>query len=112
MNPHRFHSIFRVSLIALALAFPALAHAQSERNKPYELQIVVHVAPNRLLTEVFRERIERELHDGFQGALGDMGRVKVTHEHPRLPDVLARRIKIIAGQLEGAFGGQDAFRAH
>ncbi len=64
-----------------------------ELNTPYDLHIVVHVAENRLLTDVFRNRIKRELHDGFQSALGDMGRVTVTDSHPRLADVLARGLR-------------------
>ncbi|HEY7425928.1 MAG TPA: hypothetical protein VH682_16980 [Gemmataceae bacterium] len=93
MNPQRFRQVFSVFLLAGALVFPTAAQAQSELNKPYELHIVVHVAQNRLLTDVFRERIERELHDGFQAGLGDMGRVEVAHKHPRLADVLARGLK-------------------
>jgi len=85
---------WRFGLVGLLLFLPAAAHAQSELKQPYNLHIVVHVAENRLLTEVFRDRIERELHDGFQAALGDMGRVKVSHEHPRLDDVLARGLKL------------------
>jgi hypothetical protein len=79
------------------LASPASAPAQSEASKPYELHIVVHVAQNRLLTDVFRDRIERELHDGVQAALGDMSRVKVMHEHPRLAEVLARGLRSLDG---------------
>ncbi|HWG45233.1 MAG TPA: hypothetical protein VN688_20885 [Gemmataceae bacterium] len=113
MNPPRLNSNILISpkrqrrgersrrwrswLVVFLLAFPATAHAQSERDKPYDLTIVVHVAQNRLLTDVFRERIERELRDGFQAGLGDMGRVKVTHEHPRLADVLARGLKSLDG---------------
>ncbi len=81
------------SLCSLCLCGESPTYAQSELNKPYELHIVVHVAQNRLLTDVFRERIERELHDGFQAALGDVGHVRVMHEHPRLPDVMARGLK-------------------
>jgi hypothetical protein len=92
MKTRRPHRLFHVFLCTAALAPPA-AQAQSELNKPYDLTIVVHVAENRLLTDVFRKRIERELHDGFQAALGDMGRVTVTHEHPRLADVLARGLR-------------------
>jgi len=68
-----------------------------ELNNPYNLHIVVHVAENRLLTDVFRNRIKRELHDGFQSALGDMGRVTVTDTHPRLADVLARGLRSLDG---------------
>ena len=86
-------SLLAIRARGASAAPAATAHAQSELNKPYNLHIVVHVAENRLLTEVFRERIERELHDGFQAGLGDMGRVTVSHEHPRLNDVLARGLK-------------------
>jgi hypothetical protein len=85
---------WRSGLVVLLLLLPAAAQAQGERNEPYNLHIVVHVAENRLLTEVFRERIERELRDGFQAGLGDMGHVTVSHDHPRLPDVLARGLKL------------------
>jgi hypothetical protein len=66
-------------------------------NEPYNLHIVVHVAENRLLTDVFRRNIERELRDGFQSDLGDMGRVEVTDKHPRLADVLARGLRSLEG---------------
>ncbi|HTU20163.1 MAG TPA: hypothetical protein VMG10_19015 [Gemmataceae bacterium] len=94
MNPQRFQPSFRVLSLGVALILPATAQAQSELNKPYNLHIVVYVAENRLLTDVFRDRIERELHDGFQAGLGDMGRVTVSHEHPRLDDVVARGLKL------------------
>ncbi len=82
--------VFYSAFCLLPSALSSAAQAQSEASNPYDLHIVVHVAENRLLTDVFRKRIERELHDGFQSALGDMGRVVVTDKHPRLPDVLAR----------------------
>lgn len=93
-SPHFLHG-FRMSLLAAALALPATAQAQSELNDPYNLTIVVHVAENRLLTDVFRKNIVRELHDGFQAALGDMGRVTVTDKHPRLADVLTRGLRAL-----------------
>jgi hypothetical protein len=86
-------SAWRFGLVGVLFFLPALAQAQSELNNPYKLHIVVHVAPNRLLTDVFRDRIERDLHDGFQAALGDMARVKVDHHHDRLKEVLERGLK-------------------
>ena len=51
-----------------------------------------------------------ELHDGFQDALRRYGRIKVTHEHPRLPDVLARaRVKIITGSWKERSEGKTHF---
>jgi hypothetical protein len=75
-----------------ALGLPA-ARADAELNKPYELHIILHVADHRLLTDVFRERVGRELRDGLQEALGDLGRVTVAYEHPRLKDVLGRGLE-------------------
>jgi hypothetical protein len=88
---------WRSGLVGLLLILPTTVQAQSELNNPYNLHIVVHVAENRLLTAVFRNRIKRELHDGFQSALGDMGRVTVTDTHPRLADVLARGLRSLDG---------------
>jgi tetratricopeptide (TPR) repeat protein len=86
-KPSAFFLSFLSSLCPLGLCGEMRA---DELNKPYDLTIVVHVAENRLLTDVFRKRIQRDLHDGFQAALGDMGHVTVTDKHPRLADVLAR----------------------
>ncbi|MBV9123367.1 MAG: hypothetical protein JO112_08425 [Planctomycetes bacterium] len=44
---------------------------------PYHLQVVLHVARHRSLTDVFREQIGRELHDWLQAALGPMGEVEI-----------------------------------
>jgi len=85
----------RFGLMIALLSLPTRVQAQSELFQPYNLHIVVHVAENRLLTEVFRKRIERELRDGFQAALGDMGRVTVTHEHPRLTEVLEHGLRFL-----------------
>src|SRR5262249_45167336 len=61
-----------------------------ELRKPYRLQVVLHVAEHPLLTEVFREQVRRELGDGLQAALGELARVEVVTQHPRLADVLER----------------------
>ncbi len=87
-----FFYVFFISFL-----YPYSEVRAQELNTPYDLHIVVHVAENRLLTDVFRNRIKRELHDGFQSALGDMGRVPVTDTHPRLADVLARGLRSLDG---------------
>jgi hypothetical protein len=69
------------------------ARAQGELDRPYDLQIVVHVADHRLLTDVFRERVTRELRDSLQAELGDLARVSVVQQHPRLREVLDRGLE-------------------
>jgi hypothetical protein len=61
-----------------------------ERKEPYRLRVVLHVARHPLLTDVFREQLGRDLGDGLQAALGELARVEVVREHPRLKEVLER----------------------
>ena len=66
--------------LALLLLAPGLANAalDPELEKPYELTIVLDVGKHRILTEVFRQQIRRELRDGLQAAFGDAVRVVVS----------------------------------
>jgi hypothetical protein len=79
-------------LAPFALAAPP-ARAQSDLKKPYQLKVVLHVARHRLLTEIFRQRLERELRDGLQGALGELGHVEVVRDHPKLAEVLGKGLE-------------------
>ena len=74
-------------LAPLTLAVPA--RAQGGLRSPYHLRIVLHVARHRLLTDIFRQGLERQLHDGLQAALGDLGHVEVVRDHPLLARVLS-----------------------
>jgi hypothetical protein len=76
--------------LLLAIGRPLAA---SELNSPYQLHIVLHVAEHRLLTPVFRDRVERELHDTVQAALGDLGQVTLLKEHPLLERVRTRGLQ-------------------
>src|SRR5438045_2075465 len=67
--------------------------AEGELLQPYRLRVVLHVAAHPLLTGVFRERVRRELGAGLQAALGELARVEVVTNDPRLPDVLARGLE-------------------
>jgi hypothetical protein len=77
----------------LCLGGRASAALDPETKKPYKLTVVLHVADNRLLTVPFQERVERELREGLQAALGDLGDVKVVREHPKLAEVLDRGLR-------------------
>ncbi len=77
-------------LAAWASFVPAQAPRpeESETKKPYELQVVLHLADNPGLTDVFYDRIERELSDSLQADFGDLVHVEVVRKHPLLKDVL------------------------
>ncbi|MFN4261590.1 MAG: hypothetical protein ACK4RK_20085 [Gemmataceae bacterium] len=71
------------------------AALDAEADKPYQLRIVLDVAPHRLLTPVFQGQLRRELRDGLQAALGKMGEVEVVTSHPLLPDIRAKGLQTV-----------------
>jgi hypothetical protein len=75
------------SLCSLCLCGSSLA---ADAKEAYRLRVVLHVARHRLLTDVFRTQVARELGDGLRAALGNLARVEVVDRHPHLRDVLAR----------------------
>jgi hypothetical protein len=85
---------FLFCLFALLLASqPGSAALPAEAMKPYRLQVVLHVAEHPILTGVFQERVQRELHDSLQAALGGLARVEVVRDHPRLQEVETKGLK-------------------
>jgi tetratricopeptide (TPR) repeat protein len=63
--------LFSLCLCGESRAFDA------ELDKPYKVQVVLRVAPTRLLTPIFKEQLRRDLQQGLQAALGAMGEVEV-----------------------------------
>jgi hypothetical protein len=55
-----------VLLVVLCLPLPARAALDPELKTPYQLDVVLHLGKQRGLTEVFRDRLERELGDSLQ----------------------------------------------
>jgi hypothetical protein len=86
------------ALCSLCLCGSVLAN---DAKEPYQIRIVVDAEKNRLLTDVFRDQIKRELHDGVQAGLGALARVEATDKHPLLA-------KIRAEGLDRAFAGYTA----
>src|SRR5262245_24957411 len=82
----------------------ALAALNPELDKPYHYQIVLRCARHPQLTEVFKERLQRELQDALRGALGDMAEVTITSKHPLLSEIEARGLQ---PALEGWKGEKD-----
>jgi hypothetical protein len=60
---------------------------------PYELQVVVSMAPHKLMTSAFQDRVQRQLRDNLQSALGELAHVNVTNQHPLLLQVEAKGLE-------------------
>lgn len=88
-----------MSRLPLALAFviacPALARADlnPEVNTPYRLEVVLGFSEHRLLTDVFKNQVERELQASLESAFGDLAEVKVLRDHARLQEVREKGLK-------------------
>jgi hypothetical protein len=65
----------------------ARAALDPELSQPYRIQVVLHFSDHRLLTNVFKDQVERELRDGLRAAFGDLAEVEVVREHPKLEGV-------------------------
>jgi hypothetical protein len=89
--------VFLSSLCSLCLCGEVFAGVDAEVKRPYELNVVLHVESNRALTDVFRDRVQRELQDWLREGLGDLARVTVSTEHPRLKEVVDRGLESLGG---------------
>jgi len=80
---------------------------------PYRLQVVLRVAPHRLLTPVFKEQLQRELRDSLQGAFGKLAAVEVVTEHPLLKDIDTRGLQsVLDGSEKDKAAGTTPVKTH
>jgi hypothetical protein len=94
MKTHIFLAFLLSSLCTLCLCGESSAALDPELKTPYQLKIVLHFADHRLLTPVFCDRVERELHDGLQASFGDLvNDIVVTRQDAHLNDVLQNGLK-------------------
>jgi hypothetical protein len=56
-------------------------------SRPYKLQVVLRFSDHRDLTEVLKEKVERELRDNLRAGFGDLVQVEVSRTHPRLKEI-------------------------
>jgi tetratricopeptide (TPR) repeat protein len=78
---------------SLCLCGSSLADLNAESDKPYKLQVVLDVAKHRQLTDVFVNRLKRDVRELLEAELGDLARVEVVHDHPLLKTVRARGLE-------------------
>jgi hypothetical protein len=86
------HLLRLLPLSALAVVLSAAGAMSApppslDLNSPYKLHIVLDVGRNRLLTDVFRQQVRREMRDSLRAAFGDLAEVTVRDQHPRLAEV-------------------------
>lgn len=88
------------SSVSLCLCGSISGALDPEARKPYQLQVVLRVAPNRQLTQVFKDQLKRELRDSLQTQLGSLGQVEVVEEHPLLKEVAERGLQAALDGME------------
>src|SRR5947209_9620156 len=68
----------RPAAIIVGLVFASGSFAiDTEDNKPYDFQVILRIAPHRLLTPAFRRQLQADLQDSLQAALGTLAQVRV-----------------------------------
>jgi hypothetical protein len=91
-----------------ALILPILALAPAAEASPMPIRIVVAFHKHRLLTDVFREQVAREVRDGLQAALGKMARVSSSDDHPLLGAIREKGLsRALGGQV-----GREPFQTY
>lgn len=69
--------ICTLSACLLLSPAPARADIDAHQKSSYELVVVLDIAKHRLLTDIFRQQVQRELDEGLRSALGKIADVKV-----------------------------------
>ncbi len=82
-------------VLSVSLCLCGSANAlDPELTTPYTVRVVLRVAPNRLLTTIFKDQLHRDLRQGLQAALGAMGKVDVidAEDKPEDQDALLKGV--------------------
>src|SRR5436190_17880203 len=87
MTPLRLRAFLRNAAKLLAFLLIPLPARAAEAEPPYGLVVVLDVARHRLLTDVFKEQVRRELQDGLRTAFGALANVEVRTDDPQLEEV-------------------------
>src|SRR5206468_10402493 len=87
------HLTVRLTLLVACSVCLCGGASANDAKEPYKIRLVVDVAKHRLLTDVFKQQLQRELKDGLQAALGKLAKVEVSDKHERLDDVRARGLQ-------------------
>jgi len=98
MTPLRYRAFLRNAAKLLTL-IAVLAVVGSGRaadvEPPYRLVVVLDIARHRLLTDVFKEQVRRELQDGLRTAFGPLAAVEVRTDDPQLDEVRKEGVGVL-----------------
>lgn len=87
----------------------AFAQLDPEVNKPYRLQVVVHIAKDADLTKIFQDTVRNSLRDSLQGALGELATVEVVTTHPLLDAIKTQGLQAALGGWKSVTGVTTQF---
>jgi hypothetical protein len=87
MLVRRCCALFLALLFVCCPLSVARAGLDPQLEQPYKLKVVLRIAEHRLLTDVFKDRIEQELRDSLQGGFGDLAEVEVVRMHAKLKEI-------------------------
>jgi hypothetical protein len=99
----------RAILALLVCAMPARAALDAEANRPYQLQVVLHIADNRALTPFFQQELERALGNHLRQTFGALAEVRVVRAHKLLPTIAARGLEQALADWDQAGETQSHF---
>jgi hypothetical protein len=100
--------IFQFSFFTLC-ASHAYAASDVDVDKPYKVQLVLRFAEHRFLTDAFKDKVERELKDSLQAALGEMGEVEVVHKHLKLKEIEEKGLEQVLDSWRDVTGVKTHF---
>src|SRR5258707_5932845 len=67
--------------VLFAVGTSARAALDAESKKPYQIEVVLHIADNRALTQLFQNELARSLGDQLRQTFGALAQIKVVRTH-------------------------------
>jgi tetratricopeptide (TPR) repeat protein len=83
------------ALCSLCLCGESPAALDPELKSPYQVHVVLSVAEHRMLTPQFQKRLEADLRDQVQLALGKLATVEIVHGHALLSDIRTKGLQAV-----------------
>jgi tetratricopeptide (TPR) repeat protein len=95
IRSRRLIGFLLLPLYTLCLCGESPAALDPELKSPYQVHVVLSVAEHRMLTPQFQKRLETDLRDQVQLALGKLAKVEVVHGHALLNDIRTKGLQTV-----------------